>query len=51
MINTVAIGLARLKREYKNMDLSETQLHEIIPDATRRSSGSGGGDGGETPTE
>jgi hypothetical protein len=27
--------LAALKRDYKNMGMTETQIHQIIPDATR----------------
>ena len=35
----VARGLTRLKRDLKNMDLSETEIHQVIPDAARGSSG------------
>jgi hypothetical protein len=38
----VARGLVRFKRDLKNMDMNETQIHKIIPDASSRKSSSVG---------
>jgi hypothetical protein len=34
-IKSEAVALSRLKRDYRNLGLSEKQIHEIIPDAPR----------------
>ncbi|MFZ5786179.1 MAG: hypothetical protein ACOY3Y_07025 [Acidobacteriota bacterium] len=44
-----AVGLARFKRDLKNMGLTETQIHEIIPDRPV-SSGRTSGPTGTPPT-
>jgi hypothetical protein len=33
LANAVQVGLARLKRDLKNLGMTESQTHEIIPDA------------------
>jgi hypothetical protein len=35
-VRAMAVALSRLKRDYKNLGLSEKQIHEIIPDAPRQ---------------
>lgn len=32
LANSAQLALTRLKRDYKNLDMSESQIHEIIPD-------------------
>jgi hypothetical protein len=33
LANAVQVGLARLKRDLKNLGMTESQAHEIIPDS------------------
>jgi hypothetical protein len=33
LAKTAQVGLTRLKREFKNLGLTESQIHEVIPDA------------------
>jgi hypothetical protein len=41
-VRLALMGLRRFKRDLLNMGLSETQIHEIIPDATRPTADPGG---------
>jgi hypothetical protein len=42
MADALQVGLSRLKRDYKNLGMTEVQIHEIIPDAPS-AAGSGSG--------